>query len=111
VKFFIALISLALLTSCNWLYSPVPKSFNFPSSKSRRTTTTTARGERWMLTSIDLELAREKRGERPQSGKSSWREYWKWRISLWKKQKTGKQYIEYLGRKRKELGLPDVRHL
>ncbi|GEM_PF-4954700 len=109
VRLIIALIALALLTSCRWLYSPVPKSFHSSSSKSR--TTTTARGQKWMFTSIDLELAREKRGEHPQSGKANWREYWKWRISLWKKQKTGKQYIEYLAQKRKELGLPDVRRL
>ncbi|MEY2545882.1 MAG: hypothetical protein QOG48_999, partial [Verrucomicrobiota bacterium] len=36
-----------------------------------------------MLTSIDLDLAREKRGEHPTGGKRDWREYWKWRTSLW----------------------------
>jgi hypothetical protein len=107
VRLIIAVIALAFLTSCGWLYSPVPKSLT--PAKSRRVTT--ARGEKWMLTSIDLDLAREKRGEHPTGGKRDWREYWKWRTSLWHKQKSGKQYAEYLARRRKELGLPDVRRL
>lgn len=64
-----------------------------------------------MVTSIDLELQREKRGERPSSGKSSWRDYWQWRRSLWRKDKQAKQYDQYFAKRRKELGLPPVRHL
>jgi hypothetical protein len=108
VKLIISAIALTMLTSCNWLYSPIPKSF---SSRKPHSTTVTARGDKWMLTSIDLELQREKRGERPPSAKRTWREYWDWRRSLWRKQKSAKQYDEYLARKRKELGLADVRRL
>lgn len=108
VRPIIAAVALALLTSCSWLYSPVPKSFR---SAKPHHNTTTARGEKWMLTSIDYELQREKRGERPPSGKTNWREYWDWRRSLWRKQKAAKQYDEHLAQKRKELGLADVRHL
>jgi hypothetical protein len=108
MRLIVAALLLVLLTSCNWLYSPVPKSLSL--GKSRRTTVT-ARGAQWMFTSIDNELAREKRAERPPSGKKSWREYWEWRRSLWRKQPSAKQYDEHFARKRKELGLPDVRRL
>ena len=107
MRFIIAIIALACLTSCNWLYKPVPKSFG----KAKPHGAVTARGEKWMFTSIDLELQREKKGERPPSGRKSWREYWDWRRSLWRKQKSAKQYDEHLTAKRKELGLPSVRHL
>jgi hypothetical protein len=70
----------------------------------------TARGDRWMRTSIDTELAREKRGEPPSAGKKTWREYWDWRISLWRKEKK-KGYEQYFFQQRKALGLPDLRSL
>jgi hypothetical protein len=64
-----------------------------------------------MQTSIDMQLEREKRADRPPSGKHSWREYWEWRISLWRKEKHGRDYDQYFARRRKELGLPELKRL
>ena len=64
-----------------------------------------------MQTSIDLDLAREQRHEHPPGGRQTWRDYWQWRISLWHKDKSSRQYEQYLARRRKELGLPSVNRL
>jgi hypothetical protein len=92
---------LVLFTGCAFLQGPQSK------AKPKRKTGTTVRAEKWMRVSIDSELAREKRGERPSSGKKTWREYWQWRISLWRKQKHQK-YEQYFVQRRKELGLKKI---
>jgi hypothetical protein len=93
---------LVLLAGC--------RSMPFHRSNPKTKTVTTGRGGKMMRASIDSELAREKRGERPSAGKKTWREYWEWRISLWRRDKH-KQYEQYLIRRRKEVGLKDVRRL
>jgi hypothetical protein len=79
-------------------------------SKPKRKAGTTVRAGKWMRESIDSELAREKRGERPLAGKRTWREYWEWRISLWRKQKH-QTYEQYFVQRRKELGLKKLRDI
>lgn len=69
-----------------------------------------ARADTMMRNAVDSELAREARNERPSAGKKTWREYWEWRISLWRKEKN-KKYEQYFAQRRKTLGLPSVRHL
>lgn len=107
MKFISLLLALVMLSGCAWWHAnqahPKSSSSSAQQAPTRRAITT--RGQKWMLTSIDLELQREKRGEHPPSGKATWQEYWKWRTSLWRKQKEAKQYDQYLSRRRKELGL------
>jgi hypothetical protein len=107
-KIVLPLLCALLLGSCSSGH------FQKPGSKSKwKTISKTqrhARADKWMQTSIDTELAREKRGERPSASKQTWREYWQWRISLWRKERR-KDYEQYLLRRRKEMGLKDVRSL
>jgi uncharacterized protein YceK len=107
VKIIALLVAMIMLSGCAWwrAHQPHPKSSSSAQQAPTRRTITT-RGQKWMLTSIDLELQREKRGEHPPSSKKTWREYWEWRRSLWRKQSEAKQYDQYFARRRKELGLP-----
>ena len=57
--------------------------------------------------SIDSDLSDEIQGRRPSAGKRDWKEFWRWRISLWRRHSNFK-YEEYLVRRRKELKLQDV---
>lgn len=110
LKFPASLLVLLLLAGCHngWFGGSRSSS---GSGRSANPRAATARAQNWMRTSIDMELGREKRGEHPPSGRNTWRDYWEWRISLWHKDKKSHQYEQYLARRRKELGLPEVRRL
>ena len=60
--------------------------------------------------SIDVPLSEEMQGRHPSAGTKTWREYWEWRISLWRKQNDQK-YEDYFYRRRKEMGLKDLNRL
>jgi hypothetical protein len=104
------LLALALCSGCSgfqhWAYSNQKGS----GSSKKVSAHQNARSTSMMKNSIDSELRREQNHERPPAGKKTWREYWTWRISLWRKDKH-KDYEQYLGLRRKELGLPSVKQL
>ena len=104
------LLALLLLAGCK-NGTGIKTGFEKPAASSSKARGTNGRAQKWMQTSIDLDLAREKRGERPGSGKRTWREYWEWRISVWRQEKQSKQYEQYLSHRRKDLGLPPVKKL
>ena len=60
--------------------------------------------EELLRDSVDFELKREAGGEKPSAGIATWKEYWQWRISLWKKE-SNRSLEPYLYRRRSELGL------
>jgi hypothetical protein len=105
----VVLLALALLTGCSSGWFGHSRGAKQSATAANRASS--ARALNWMQTSIDMELQREKGGQRPPSGKPSWRAYWDWRISLWHKEKHSKDYEQYFVRRRKELGLPQLKRL
>ena len=59
--------------------------------------------------SIDAEVAAEASHERPSAGCRTWREYWAWRVRLWRKYSTADRWISYMKLRRQLAGLPNYR--
>jgi hypothetical protein len=59
-------------------------------------------------TLTDFEVHRESRGETPNAGIKTWKEYWEWRFSALRQyEKDPQKHIDYIKQRRLQAGLPD----
>lgn len=104
-KFTLTGVLLIILTGCGEeLYQHNQKTGNFVKIASF---SNLDEGTRY---SIDSELARESEGKHPSAGTKTWREYWEWRISLWRKE-NHRKYEDYFYSNRKKLRLRSLDQL
>jgi hypothetical protein len=66
-------------------------------------------GEWGLFTSsADFDVQRETRGETPDAGMKTWKEYWEWRFAACRQYaKDAQQRIDYIKQRRQQAGLPD----
>ena len=97
------LISSLILGGCAWITDPLLyKSPSNPLGMSPR-------DEQQLMTQIiEHNLSSETKGGHPTAGKKTWREFWRWRYSAWRKFPDGERWVSYTRLRRKQLGLPPI---
>jgi hypothetical protein len=91
----------SLLSGCIGFAGSVVKSVVYPDHMGM----SPSEYDAFITDSIEHDLKRELVGGRPTAGIKTWKEFWQWRYSLWRKYPDGEKWVTYTRSRRQQLGL------